>query len=153
MIASLIFFYLPSVSKSLLIVLGTLPIWKPYSWARTRCAWHTPLAPRSMRARFPLFCKFYRMPVCPCQGSWRENQLLRLCVKCPILDCLAWRRSLDNSCPSSCCRKASGKTKLYFFIVRNGRVVVLLASAPARAPLHTESHNDTMRAIGQGMKG
>ena len=42
--ASLLFFYLPSVSKSLLIVLGTLSVWKPCSQAHTRCAWLKPLA-------------------------------------------------------------------------------------------------------------
>ena len=122
------FFLSASVSKSLLIVLGTLP----FSWSGgsstpaaqgLRALARFTLARRSGAGKafsFPLFCKFYRMPVCPCQGSWRNNQLLRLCVKCPIWDCLAWRRSLDNSCPSSCCRKASGKTKLYFLLCEMG---------------------------------
>lgn len=89
--------YIPSVSKSLLTVIGTLPkSCHPVSFC------------------FPLFCQFYVMAVCPCQGTWRDNLLLRLCVKCPISDCSLWRRSLDNSCPPCRSRKSSGKTKNIF---------------------------------------
>ena len=111
---TLLFFYPPSVSKSLLIVLGTLPVLKHGAHAlrvaKATCA-------RYLCACFPLFCKFYRMPVCPCQGSWHGTWLHRLCVTCPISDCLAWRRSLDNSCPPRSCRMLSGKEKNKFIYV------------------------------------
>lgn len=156
MIATLIFFYPASVSKSLLIVLGTLPFsWFSYSSApAARAGWavahRTPLYRVGARYsfRFPLSCKFYGMPACPCQGSWRVDWLLGLCVKCPISDCLAWRRSLDNSCPSSRSSKSSGKQKNIF-----GRFCVRGCTPPVRAgapQLRGESASDRMRADGQG---
>jgi hypothetical protein len=68
--------------------------------------------------------------VCPCQGTWHDNLQLGLYVKCPISVCLAWRRSLDNSCPPCSSRRSSGKTKKYFVTsVRNARSAVLLTCA------------------------
>lgn len=153
----IIFFYPASVSKSLLTVLGTLPFsWSGNSSAPTarglqalaRC---TPLCRCGALYTFcfPLSCKFYGMPACPCQGSWRAAWLLRLCVTCPISDCLAWRKSLDNSCPSSRSRNSSGKQKFYF----SGHcpcAAVLLPSVQARTQLRAESASDKMRADGQG---
>ena len=142
MIATIIFFYLASVSKSLLIVLGTLPFsrswgcFAPAARAGRAYAHRIPLHRYGVgySFRFPLSCKFYGLPVCPCQGSWRAGWLLRLCVKCPISGCLAWRRSLDNSCPSSRRRKASGKTKIFFApLCVRGCTPPVRAGAPAIA--------------------
>ena len=171
-----LFFYLAIVSKSLLIVLGTLPILSlpakndrekrrkagipMYSrlaqstqQARVDRASHRPFTSidglpaiivdciRSQTARgVPAIACTPRLPVsatfsllivpplktvfrfsvnrttqavCPCQGTWRDNLQLRLCVKCPIVISLACRRSLDNSCPPRSSRNQSGKEKIW----------------------------------------
>jgi hypothetical protein len=149
-------YYLASVSKSLLTVIGTLAVsWVGYNSAPTArgAGYRSPHSLRRYGAgyafRFPLSCKFYGIAVCPCQGTWREALQLRLCVTSPISDCLAWRRSLDNSCPPSRSSKSSGKTKNIFWLFL--RTAVLLPSVLACAQLHPDSRHDRMRASGQGI--
>ena len=111
-----------------------------------------PAPPSKTVFRFSDHCTAHA--VCPCQGTWRDDLQRRLCVKCPISVCLAWRRSLDNSYPPRSSRNQSGKEKFGLWQTD----AMLARQCPSGAScaseiLRGESGSVRMRAIAQGMKG